>query len=213
MATKKNIGKEVYIWSKYDNMPASYQTYRQNLKTGSTKINAEVKRRLSRFPYRYRLAKSFVGVDAKEVGRTLIGYEAGMKVFLAYTAYEDLIYAAQKLSIENVKDKNENIISNKELAEQLLKNKSLIEFVRNNLRAEDTLLKTRVEEFIRGETNDVLFLALAIRNFYAHGIFTATKGGVTKKADKALYYKLADVVLKYCDKRFTNCIRKIWGEK
>ncbi|MBT8634016.1 hypothetical protein C2751_00010 [Polynucleobacter paneuropaeus] len=167
-------------------MPASYQTYRQNLKTGSTKINAEVKRRLSRFPYRYRLAKSFVEVDAKEVGRTLIGYEAGMKVFLAYTAYEDLIYAAQKLSIENVKDKNENIISNKELAEQLLKNKSLIEFVRNNLRAEDTLLKTRVEEFIRGETNDVLFLALAIRNFYAHGIFTATKGGVTKKADKDL---------------------------
>ena len=211
MATKKNIGKEVYIWSKYDNMPASYQTYRQNLKTGSTKINAEVKRRLSRFPYRYRLAKSFVGVDAKEVGRTLIGYEAGMKVFLAYTAYEDLIYAAQKLSIENVKDKNENIISNKELAEQLLKNKSLIEFVRNNLRAEDTLLKTRVEEFIRGETNDVLFLALAIRNFYAHGIFTATKGGVTKKADKDLYFKLADVVLKYCDKRYSNCIKKIWG--
>ncbi|ABP35049.1 hypothetical protein [Polynucleobacter asymbioticus] len=209
MTTKKS--KEDYIWNKYDNMPTAYKDYQQKLKTGTIKINAEVKRRLSRFPYRYRLAKSFIGIDAKEVGRTLIGYEAGMKVFLAYTAYEDLIYAARKLEIENVKDKNENTILNKELAEQLLKNKSLIDFVRNNLRDEDAKLKMRIEEFIRGETYDVLFLAFAIRNFYAHGIFTATKGGVTKKADKALYYKLADVVLKYCDKRFTNCIKKIWG--
>ena len=211
MATKKITLKDEYKWHKYDNMPTAYEDYQQNLKTGSIKINAEVKRRLSRFPYRYRLAKSFVGIDAKEVGRTLIGYEAGMKVFLAYTAYEDLIYAAQKLGIENVKDKNENIISNKELADEFLKNTNLIAFVRENLRNEDVLLKARIEEFIRGETNDVLFLALAIRNFYAHGIFTATKGGVTKKADKALYYKLADVVLKYCDKRFSNCIKKIWG--
>jgi len=202
---------EKYKWNKYDNMPTAYKDYQQKLKTGTIKINAEVKRRLSRFPYRYRLAKSFVGIDAKEVGRTLIGYEAGMKVFLAYTAYEDLIYAAQKLGIENVKDKNENTISNKELADELIKNTKLIEFVRENLRSEDALLKARIEEFIRGETYDVLFLALAIRNFYAHGIFTATKGGVTKKADKVLYFKLADVVLKYCDKRYSNCIKKIWG--
>jgi len=202
---------EKYKWNKYDNMPSSYKDYQQKLKIGTIKINAEVKRRLSRFPYRYRLAKSFVGIDAKEVGRTLIGYEAGMKVFLAYTAYEDLIYAARKLGIENVRDKNENTILNKELAEQLLKNNNLIEFVRENLRSEDALLKARIEEFVRRETNDVLFLALAIRNFYSHGIFTATKGGVNKKADKALYYKLADVVLKYCDKRYSNCIKKIWG--
>jgi hypothetical protein len=205
------VKKHEYKWNKYDNMPSSYQKYQQNLQTGNIKINAEVKKRLSRFPFRYRLAKSFVGIDAKEVGRTLIGYEAGMKVFLAYTAYEDLIYAAQKLGIENVLDKNENTIVNKELADKLIKNTKLIEFVRENLRSEDVLLKVRIEEFIRRETNDVLFLASAIRNFYAHGVFTATTGGVTKKADKVLYYRLADEVLKYCDKRFKNCVKKIWG--
>jgi hypothetical protein len=212
MATKKTV-TEKYVWDKYDNMPTAYKDYQKHLKEGTKKVNAEVKRRLSRFPYRYRLAKSFVGIDAKEVGKTLIGYEAGMKVFLAYTAYEDLIYAAQELGIENVKAKNENTIPNKELAEQLLKNTNLIKFVRINVRDEDTLLKVRIEEFIRGETNDVLFLALAIRNLYAHGIFTATGGGVTNKADKALYYRLADSVLKYCDKRFKNCVKKIWSEK
>ena len=205
MTTKKS--KEDYIWNKYDNMPTAYKDYQQKLKTGTIKLNDEVKIRLSRFPYRYRLAKSFVGIDAKEVGKTLIGYEAGMKVFLAYTAYEDLIYAAQELGIENVKAKNENTILNKELAEQLLKNTNLIKFVRNNLRDEDTLLKVRIEEFIRGETNDVLFLALAIRNLYAHGVFTATKGGVKNKTDKALYFRLANEVLKYCDKRFKNCVK------
>lgn len=209
MNTKKNE----YKWDKYDNMPTAYKEYQHNLKAGTKRINEVIKTRLSRFPYRYRLAKSFVGIDAKEVGRTLIGYEAGMKVFLAYTAYEDLIFAAQKLGIDKVKDKNENTIINKDLAEELIKNTKLIEFVRDNLRSEDALLKARIEEFIRGETYDVLFLALAIRNFYAHGVFTATTGGITKKADKATYFKLADVVLKYCDKRFTNCIKKIWGEK
>jgi hypothetical protein len=65
----------------------------------------------------------------------------------------------------------------------------------------------KIEEFIRGNSNDVLFLALAIRNFYAHGVFTATKGGARKKSDKELYFKLANEVLRYCDKRFTNCVK------
>ncbi|MBU3562357.1 hypothetical protein [Polynucleobacter sp. Tro8-14-1] len=205
MTTKKS--KEDYIWNKYDNMPSSYKDYQQKLKIDTIKINAEVKRRLSRFPYRYRLAKSFNGIDAKEVGRTLIGYEAGMKVFLAYTAYEDLIYAAYKLGVENVKKKNENEIPNKELALQLMKKTELIGFISENLREEDDWLKIKIEKFIRGNTNDVLFLALAIRNLYAHGVFTATKGGVKNKTDKALYFRLANEVLKYCDKRFKNCVK------
>lgn len=202
---------EKYKWNKYDNMPTAYKDYELLLKSNPKPLAKSTKQKLNRFPYRYRLAKSFVGIDAKEVGRTLIGYEAGMKVFLAYTAYEDLIYAAKELGVDNVKSKYDNTILNKELAEQLLKNNNLIKFIRENLREEDRFLEKRIEEFIRGETNDVLFLALAIRNLYAHGIFTATRGGVTKKADKALYYKLADVVLKYCDKRYSNCIKKIWG--
>ena len=43
---------EKYKWNKYDNMPTAYKDYQQKLKTGTIKINAEVKRRLSRFPYR-----------------------------------------------------------------------------------------------------------------------------------------------------------------
>ena len=200
-----------YKWHKYDNMPSNYKSYELNLKENTVKIDTEVKKRLSRFPYRYRLAKSFVAIDAKEVGRTKIGYEAGMKVFLAYTAYEDLIYAVYRLGIENVKEKNANIISNKELALEFLKNVNLLRFIRENLRKEDAQLKEKIEKFIRGESNDVLFLALAIRNFYAHGAFTATTGGIKNKSDKELYFKLSDVVLKYCDKRFSNCIKKIWG--
>ena len=130
-----------------------------------------------------------------------------MKVFLAYTAYEDLIDAAVKLNVENVKKKYENEIPNKELALLLMKNTKMVEFVRENILDDGELLIAKMEDFIRGNSNDVLFLALAIRNFYAHGVFTATKGGVRNKSDKALYFKLANEVLKYCDKRFTNCVK------
>jgi hypothetical protein len=198
---------EKYKWNKYDNMPTAYKEYELLLKSSAKPIPKLIKQKLSRFPYRYRLAKSFVGLDAKEVGKTLIGYEAGMKVFLAYTAYEDLIDAAYKLGVENVKTKNENEIATKELALLLIKNTKLIEFIRENIKDDSEYLKVKIEEFIRGNSNDVLFLAQAIRNLYAHGVFTATKGGVRNKSDKALYFKLANEVLKYCDKRFTNCVK------
>ena len=84
MVTKK-LAKEKYTWNKYDNMPTAYKDYQRKLKKGIKHIDADVVTRLSRIPYRYRLAKSFAGIDAQEVGKTLIGYEAGMKVFLAYT--------------------------------------------------------------------------------------------------------------------------------
>jgi hypothetical protein len=198
---------EKYKWNKYDNMPTACKEYELLLKSSAKPIPKLIKQKLSRFPYRYRLAKSFVGLDAKEVGKTLIGYEAGMKVFLAYTAYEDLIDAACKLGVDNVKKKNENEIPNKELALLLMKNTRMIEFVRENITDDSEYLIIKMEEFIRGNSNDVLFLAQAIRNFYAHGVFTATKGGVKNKADKALYFKLATAVLKYCDKRFTECVK------
>jgi hypothetical protein len=198
---------EKYKWNKYDNMPTAYKEYELLLKSNPKPIPKLIKEKLNRFPYRYRLAKSFVGLDAKEVGKTLIGYEAGMKVFLAYTAYEDLIDAAVKLNVENVKKKYENEIPNKELALLLMKNTKMVEFVRENILDDGELLIAKMEDFIRGNSNDVLFLALAIRNFYAHGVFTATKGGVRNKSDKALYFKLANEVLKYCDKRFTNCVK------
>ena len=188
-------------------MPTAYKEYELLLKSNPKPIPKLIKEKLNRFPYRYRLAKSFVGLDAKEVGKTLIGYEAGMKVFLAYTAYEDLIDAAVKLNVENVKKKYDNEIQNKELALLLMKNTKMVEFVRENILDDGELLIAKMEDFIRGNSNDVLFLALAIRNFYAHGVFTATKGGVRNKSDKALYFKLANEVLRYCDKRFTNCVK------
>ncbi len=197
-----------YKWHKYDNMPTSYTLFEEKMELG-IRLNKTLKKRLSRFPYRYRLAKSFVGIDAKEVGKTLIGYEAGMKVFLAYTAYEELIQAAKELGVPEIKSKNDNEILDKELATELIKNSQLIQLVLDNIKAEDTQIKKQIELFIRGETHDILFLARAIRNLYAHGVFTATGGGVNTKAKRALYYKLADRLLRYCDRRYTNCVKLI----
>lgn len=57
---------------------------------------------LNRFAYRYRLAKDFVSIAAPNVGRTRIGYELIIWLFLAYKAYEALTRAAWKLRIREL---------------------------------------------------------------------------------------------------------------
>jgi hypothetical protein len=42
----------------------------------------------------------------------LIGYEAGMKVFLAYTCYEQIVFVANNLKIINVNAKAQNQVLN-----------------------------------------------------------------------------------------------------
>ena len=197
-----------YKWHKYDNMPTSYALFEEKMEQG-IRLNKTIMKRLSRFPFRYRLAKSFVGIDAKEVGKTLIGYEAGMKVFLAYTAYEELIQLAKDLGVAEIKSKNDNEIIDKQLATKFIKNTRLIQLIRDDVKAKDAQINEQIELFIRGDTHDVLFLARAIRNLYAHGVFTATGGGVNTKAKRGIYYMLADRLLRFCNKRYTNCVKLI----
>lgn len=59
--------------------------------------NRNEKKILIRFAYRYRLARSLEKTIAPHVGRTLKGYDAIHKVFLIYTAYEQIIKAANRL--------------------------------------------------------------------------------------------------------------------
>ena len=69
-------------------LPTSFKAYKP-LKV--TVKSESIKRRLHRFPYRYRLAKAFSGIqDGKQLGRSKAGYEAGMKVFLSISSKKKL---------------------------------------------------------------------------------------------------------------------------
>ena len=198
------MAQKEYKWSKLDNMPTSAEYFLVNR---SSVPNKKASYSLNVFCYRYRLAKSFVGISAKEVGKTLLGYVAAMKISLAYSAYDELATAATELSIQDFKHKNYNIINNKAMAEKLIKNTKLMTLLRN--KTIDKNLSDQIEMFLKGESFDILCIARAIRNVFIHGTFTTTSGGVKNRQDAEIYFELAETLLKYCDGTFTRCIKKL----
>lgn len=187
-----------------DLMPSYYENY---LSRKHSITNDEIKRRLHRFPYRYRLAKAFTGINAVGLGKSKAGYEAGMKVFLAYTAYEEIHDAALLMKARSAQAKGNTIRSNNVLAAKLRKNERLKKLLLAH--ADDEKLRSNLNNFYNGITNDMMVLACAIRNIYAHGEFTAGGAGLVVAADCKDMRSIADEVLDYCDELFRDCTNKL----
>lgn len=192
---------------------------KKELQVPISTLKGLTKRKLLRFPYRYRFAKAFEHIQADEAIaiRTLTGYEAGMKVFLAYTCYEQITYVAVNLGVKGIKDKAFNEILNNEMCLKFHKNKKFMELINeayeNGLAIEDgkdkksnTQLTNSLDKFILDKSADILCVAYAIRNMYAHGEFTGGGAGVTNNSTKNLFYELADEVLNYSNKIYSQCI-------
>jgi len=46
---------------------------------------------INRFQYRYRIARAFEGIVARDIGKnTVEGYAVGMKLLLAYGAFDEI---------------------------------------------------------------------------------------------------------------------------
>ena len=205
-------------------LPTDYAKHK-NLKDKMNSLSDVVRRRLQRFPYRYRFAKSFrqIEADTEIKTRTLIGYEAGMKVFLAYTCYEQIVYVAKNLKVDGVNSKAFNEVLNDKIVTSLHKNKTFMKLIteayESGLAEEsetkidkvknNTTLSISLEKFINNKSSDVLCLAYAIRNLYAHGEFTGGGAGVTNNKTRDLFYKIAEEVLTYSNSLYSECISKI----
>lgn len=162
---------------------------------------------LNIFAYRYRLAESFDGMIAPEVGRTLEGYNVLTKVFLAYTAYESIVKVSRQLRVNNVNHFDLNVIWNSELATRLRKNEKLKTYLLS--RKDDSGLATKLKNFFEGNTSDIICVAYALRNVFAHGDLTASSVGTETIAKRKIFTDLANAILDYCDDRFTDCLDKL----
>jgi len=78
------------------NLPSAFK----RLKAIKKQIqNEDTKSMLNRFVYRYRIARAFKGIDAPDIGdRTVRGYAAGMKLLLAYSAFDEIRSARVAIS-------------------------------------------------------------------------------------------------------------------
>ena len=189
---------------KNKSLPSSFKQFKA---TVNLRLHNENKKLLARFVYRYRLAKSFTGLVAKDIGRTIKGYNAILKVFLTYTAYEQLLKASNGLSVYGLDGIAKNRIVDIELAERLRKNKQLIDFLVEY--STDSVLIGQLVAFRKNANNDIVCVAYAVRNVFAHGELTATPIGIALKDERTTLLDLADFLLNYCDDIFTKCVEKL----
>jgi hypothetical protein len=187
-----------------DNLPRDYSKY-SNLAKKSRRL--DVLPLLNKFSFRYRLAESFEGMVAPDVGRTLLGYNVVMKVFLAYTAYEAIVRTARILRLYGVDTHELNSIYDAGLAKRIRNNEKL----RNYLTAYqfERGLANKLKLFFNGTTSDIVCVAYAIRNIFAHGDLTASSVGTETIAKRQQFTDLANALLDYCDDTFTKCLEKI----
>ncbi len=186
------------------NLPSAFKQFKS---TSNLRSHNKNKKLLARFVYRYRLAKSFTEIVAKDIGRTIKGYNAILKVFLTYTAYEQLLKGAYGLRIFGLDSLDRNRIVDIHLAERLRNNKQLIDFLIEY--STDSILIGQLVAFRKSKNNDVVCVAYAIRNVFAHGELTATPIGVALKTQRTTLGDLADFLLNYCDNIFTKCVEKL----
>ena len=186
------------------NLPSSFKQFKA---TVNLRSHSENKKLLARFDYRYRLAKSFTEIIAKDIGRTIKGYNAILKVFLTYTAYEQLLKASNGLRVYGLDSIDRNRIADIELAERLRNNKQLIDFLIEY--STDSILIGQLVAFRKNKNNDIVCVAYAIRNVFAHGELTATPIGIALKTERTTLIDLADFLLNYCNDIFTKCVEKL----
>lgn len=190
-----------------NNMPTEHARWAQ-LKKGE-QLKQTVVNSLNRFQYRYRLACSFSSMTVD--GTTTLtakSYTAFMKLFLAYSAYDE-VRAAEMIMLKRRKLKVHSIENQTELAATLRKNHKLKILLTEGIANENELLKKRLHLFFDGKSDDVMCVATAARNSFVHGDLTAGGAGLSIKARVAAIEELAHILREYSDKLFSKCIKNI----
>ena len=191
-----------------NNMPTDHAKWAQLKKRKTHKID-KVSHSLTRFSYRYRFACSFssMTIDGTKP-LTAKGYTVFMKLFLAYSAYDE-VRAAEMVLLKRETLKVHNIKDPPVLAATLRKNVRLKNLLLGDLEDMQGSLKKMVKIFYEGDTDDIMCIATAARNSFVHGDLTAGGAGLSITASVTAIDDLAKVLREYSDKLFSKCLKRI----
>ena len=172
--------------------------------------NEEIKKTLNRFTYRYRIARAFVGINAPDIGdKTVRGYAAGMKLLLAYSAFDEIRLARIAFPKLRPKKGEYTKIVNVNLASKLRDNKELEALLSIATAVKNPSLKNDIEMFFQNNNDDVMCIATGLRNAFAHGVFTAAGAGLTTKSKQKQIDELANAVLDMTDDTALECVSQL----
>jgi hypothetical protein len=169
------------------------------------KKNRDYLNLLNRFMYRYRMAKAFQTIIATDVEkRTLDGYACGMRLFMAYSAYDE-IRAAERILI----GKRKNTIHKRKdavLAEKIRTNKEMKDLLLNSITINDDGLRKTLINFYERKNDEIMFFASSLRHSFVHGDFTTARAGLTNKTKIGVINEVTNVVFEVSDDIFSEII-------
>lgn len=164
-----------------------------------------VRQSLNRYTYRYRLANAFNGLDVTGIDkRTLRGYSAATKLFLAYTAYDE-VRVAEKILLDRKNPKLHHVF-NFPLAHKIRRNKGLERLQKNSSAVTRESLTKSVAKFYDEGNNEIMCIATAIRNCFAHGDLTAGGADLDTVKAQVVVEELADAVMQKSNEIFNEIL-------
>ncbi len=175
-----------------------------------------------RFIARYRLATKFIGISADGYReKTLLGYDALMKVFLAYTAYESFYEAVaenKSISNEHIKvdfkfDKHNHPFDDFQIATKIWKNKKLLQILIDyaDVSERSSIQMEALMSFYLGVIDGKHLHAVTrqVRHLVAHGNLTAYGAESIKKENTDALAELSMLVLDETYKLFDLYLTEI----
>lgn len=187
-------------------MHKEFSAWKKSLSAEVQKQNSGMLNLLNRFQYRYRMTKAFETIVAVDVEkRTVDGYACGMKLFMAYSAYDE-IRTAEKI-LENIEHSLTHAHRDEVLARKIRENEKMKELLLETLTLEGEGLRKVLRGLYQGRNNEIMCFATCVRHCFVHGDFTTARSGLTNKKRIAVVNEVTDVVLKVGDGIFSAIIQ------
>jgi hypothetical protein len=195
---------------KYTDMPTNFETFelmKKNMSEQKLKTNSKFLNLLNRFCYRYRMAKTFETIVARDVEkRTIAGYACGMKLFMSYSAYDE-IRTAERIHLNldyNVTHKHSDIL----LARNIKNNLEMKNLLLETYASEEGKLKKELRKFYSTDSDEIMIFATSLRHSFVHGDFTSARAGLKSKRKISEVNSVSDVVLIVSDSIFNQILKK-----
>ena len=180
------------------NLPTKHKEFsvmKKALSEKQKKQNEKFLNLMNRFMYRYRMAKAFQTIVAVDVEkRTVDGYACGMKLFMAYSAYDE-IRAAERILLKLDRNKTHKY-KNEILAERIRSNERMKDLLLETIAVEEDGLRVMLKKFYANKNNEIMIFASSLRHSFVHGDFTTARSGLTNKREIQTINDVTDVVLK-----------------
>jgi hypothetical protein len=190
------------------NLPTKHKEFsamKKALSDKQKKQNEKFLNLMNRFMYRYRMAKAFETLVAKDVEkRTVDGYACGMKLFMAYSAYDE-IRAAERILLKLDRNKTHKY-KNEILAERIRSNERMKDLLLETIAVEEDGLRVMLKKFYANKNNEIMIFASSLRHSFVHGDFTTARSGLTNKREIQTINDVTEVVLKISDEIFSEII-------